>query len=261
MSLRYITICGLCLVGVSWSTLPAAAVQLMYQPPTMSAVADNLRRIGGAKGQASRGLSRGDGSGQKALNLDLVRALTQGKGSQLKAPTKIKAPDYVVPIAPTHTGLSGESAPTLYVYFSSPWPQPVRLTLTAEGEWTQLLRAEIPGPGKAGWLPIRLVDHGVRLQPGVRYDWVVTLVDLSSSERSADSVASASVIYQPWPEDIQARIRAAAQPSASVYAAAGYFYDAIHVLSQGTRTERSARAALLSQVDLPMVADYDKRRG
>ncbi|MEL6710523.1 MAG: DUF928 domain-containing protein [Pseudomonadota bacterium] len=259
MLLRHVLLCGFLLSTASWSTLFAAVPQLMYQPPTTAAAADNLRRIGGAKGQASRGLSRGDSSGRKALNLGLVRALTQGKGHQQIA-AKVKVPDYVVPIAPTHTGLSSTPSPTLYVYFSSPWPQPVRLTLTAEGEWTQLLRTEIPGPKQAGWVAIKLADHDVRLQPGVRYEWVATLVDLSSKERSSDSMVSASLSYQPLSSDIQEKVSSAAQPAA-VYAAAGYFYDAIHVLSQGTRSVRSDRAALLSQVDLQMVADDDKRRG
>jgi hypothetical protein len=253
-------ICSLFLAGVGWSSLSVAAQPLMYQPPTMAAAADNLRRIGGAKGQASRGLSRGAGAGRTAFNLNLVHSLTRGTAHRPEMKTKIKVPDYVVPIAPTHTGLSSVPEPTLYIYFSSPWPQPVRLTLTAEGEWSQLLRTEISGPEKPGWLAIKLADHGVQLQPGIRYEWVATLVDLSSKERSSDSVASAFVSYQPLSQDMQARVRAADRP-ASVYAAAGYFYDAIHALSQGTRAVRSKRATLLSQVDLQIVVDDDKRSG
>ena len=260
MLLRYITICSLFLTGISWNTLAVAGQPLLYQPPT-TATADNLRRIGGAKGQASRGLSRGHSAGRKVFDLGSLSALTgRDKKPQPKVVPKVKLPDYVVPIAPTHTGLTGVPAPTLYVYFSSPWPQPVRLTLTAEGEWTQLLRTEIPGPKTAGWLAIRLADHGVRLQPGIRYEWVATLVDLSSGERSSDSIASASVSYQPLSSDVQVSVQEAADP-ASVYAAAGYFYDAIHVLSQGTRSARSERTTLLSQVNLPAVVDYDERRG
>ena len=267
MLLKTVQYVSLMMLGMITSTvgqIAAADAHLVYKAPTTEQThATNLRRIGGAKGQASRGLVRSDGthgSKRKSLNLDVVRALTGNSRSRKTAPAA-PLPDYVVPLAPTHIGLSSVPSPTIYLYFSSRWPDNIRFTLTAKNEWTPLLRTQIPGPDRAGVLAIDLAEHNVKLVPGVEYEWVATLVNKASKERSADSLASAAIRYHRPEVELQKQLQAAAQQPATLYAAAGYFYDTVHALSRGKPPARAERAQLMNQVGLKTVAAYDNRRG
>ena len=251
-----------------WLFMPTAGQiaiaenQLMYKAPATQQIgATSLRRIGGAKGQASRGLVRSNGTGRKQLNLDLVHALTLGNRRPGKSAPVVPLPDYVVPLAPQHIGLSSVPSPTIYLYFSSRWPHKIRFTLTAKNEWTPLLRTQIKAPRREGVLAINLAEHNVKLVPGVEYEWVATLVNKSSKERSSDSLASAAIQYRRPSVELQKQLQIAAQRPTTLYAAAGYFYDAVHAASRGKQPGRTERAQLMNQVDLKVVADYDKRRG
>lgn len=255
-------------ISILWLLLPTigqiaiAESVLMYKAPaTQQNNATNLRRIGGAKGQASRGLVRSNGTGRKQLNLDLVHTLTLGSHKPAKSATAVPLPDYVIPLAPKHIGLSSVPSPTLYLYFSSRWPHNIRFTLTAKNEWTPLLRTQIKAPRREGMLAINLAEHNVKLEPGVEYEWVATLVNKSSKERSSDSLASAAVQYRRPNVELQKQLQIAKQQPATTYATAGYFYDAVHALSRGRQPIRATRAQLMDQVDLNVVAAYDKRRG
>jgi Domain of Unknown Function (DUF928) len=163
-------------------------------------------------------------------------------------------------LAPGHTGLTVREQPDLYWFASDVVTHPVELTLTLEKGDTPLLEKPLPAPLKAGIQRVRLSDYGVKLIPGERYSWSITLV-LDPKRRSKDVIAVGTI------ERVErADINLAAAPTTDAFyrfAADGLWYDAVMVISElieSTPTDmalRKQRSELLDQVDLPEVGNFD----
>jgi hypothetical protein len=109
---------------------------------------------------------------------------------------------------------------------------------------------------KTGVQRLKLSDHGVKLAPGVEYQWVVALVT-DSENRSTDLVASGAIKRVETEADLKAKISQATPASlAGIYAEAGIWYDALAALSDQIEAQpdnkalRQTRADLLRQVGL-----------
>lgn len=199
---------------------PTAKVQPVYVPPNRGAP---VSRVGGG--------TRGAGGDET-----LVRVL-----------------------APEHTGLASRDQPTLYWYVSRAAAR-LAVVLIDDAAEMPLLELEMVASAPAGIQSLQLAEHGIRLKPNVEYQWSVALV-IDPEQRSKDLLASGSIMYVPAPETMQAAV-AAAKPEElpSVYAAAGYWYDAIDSISiligpaAGKSDLIGQRNALLGQVGLAEVA-------
>jgi hypothetical protein len=120
-----------------------------------------------------------------------------------------------------------------------------------------LLELRIDPPVSAGFHKVRLADHGVRLAPGISYQWYVAVVP-DSGRRSKDILAGGSIERVSAPDGLPAKLsRASKTDMPSLYAEAGLWYDAVAALGElidQTPTDRTLveqRAALLRQVGLP----------
>ncbi len=163
-------------------------------------------------------------------------------------------------LAPGHTGLTVREQPDLYWFASDVVTNPVELTLTLEKSDTPLLEKRLPVPTKAGIQRVRLSDYGVKLIPGERYNWSISLV-LDPKRRSKDIIAVGAI------ERVErADINLAAAPTTDSFyrfAADGLWYDAVMVISELIETApadlalRKHRVELLDQVDLPEVGSFD----
>jgi len=162
-------------------------------------------------------------------------------------------------LAPAHLGRTAHESPTLYFFLPDATTQPVEVTVTDPNAVDPLLEARLAVPLAAGVHAIRLSDRGVRLAPGVDYQWFVTVV-ADPSRRSNDVVSGAQIRYTPAPE------LASLEPvrRAHAYAEAGLWYDAFDQLSAWLLAEPDAailhqhRAALLEQVGLAEAASYER---
>jgi hypothetical protein len=130
-----------------------------------------------------------------------------------------------------------------------------------------LLVLVIPPPIDGGIHALDLGRQGVRLDPGVRYEWFVALV-ADPIQRSRDIVAGAEIERVPAPAGLERKLADAGQDGgAGVYAEAGIWYDAIDSVSMQIERRpangiyREHRAALLEQVGLEHVAAYDRSLG
>ncbi|MBI3988963.1 MAG: DUF928 domain-containing protein [candidate division NC10 bacterium] len=111
---------------------------------------------------------------------------------------------------------------------------------------------------------LRLADYGVRLSPGVRYQWFVALV-VDPDRRSKDILMGGTIERIELPESLQTKL-AATSPAEMphLYAEAGVWYDAVTAISDLIEAAphdpmlRQQRAALLEQVGLPEIAEYDR---
>jgi hypothetical protein len=159
-------------------------------------------------------------------------------------------------LAPDHSGLTVREQPSLYWVISNPTSLAVELTITDPRTAEPLLETKIPGPIRAGLHRVRLEDHGVRLDTGVSYRWYVAVIP-DARRRSKDILAGGIIERVEPTAELRDRV-AGARPEElpSVYAEAGFWYDALAVSSElierspGEEGLRRQRAALLSQVGL-----------
>lgn len=203
-------------------------VQLVYKPPRKGAPAPGSRRGGGSRG----------------MN---------------------KSVPVISLLAPDHVGLTLQEQPVLFWFTPTKQSGPVEFTLTVASADTPVVEAKLPLPAQPGLQQIRLADYKVKLSPGERYQWSVSLI-LDAEERSADIVAMGAIeriepnkLEQPLP----ATISKAEAPKR--YAEAGIWYDAVMAISDLIQANpsdtalRQQRASLLEQVGLADVGTLDMK--
>ena len=167
-------------------------------------------------------------------------------------------------LAPDEIGTTTLEAPSLFWFQSKPADAKFELTLLQENKPKPLMQVKIDRSSKAGIQRLKLSDHGVKLTPGIEYQWVVALVT-DPENRSSDLVAS-GVIKRIVPSaDLAAKV-SKAQPSdlAQVYAESGVWYDSLTALSDqidahpADNALKEVRADLLRQVGLKAAAANPK---
>lgn len=166
-------------------------------------------------------------------------------------------------LAPDDVGTTTQEQPSLFWFQSKPVDARFELTLLQEKTIKPLIHVKMDHASKAGIQRLKLSDHGVKLIPGVEYQWVVALVT-DPDNRSTDLVASGAIKRVVPAADLQGRIaKAAPTDLASAYAEAGIWYDALAALSDqieaqpGNSELRANRADLLRQVGLKTAAQAD----
>jgi hypothetical protein len=192
-----------------------------FRPPTSGA--PSVRVTGGSRG-----------SGDAAITLDVL--------------------------APDDVGVTTLEQPSLFWFQSKPADAKFELTLLQENKVNPLVQMKVDRSTKAGIQRMKLADHGVKLAPGVEYQWVVALIN-DPDNRSSDLVAS-GVIKRVEPSAELKEKTAKAAPAAlpGVYAEAGIWYDALTALSDqidanpDDKTLQETRADLLRQVGLKSAA-------
>lgn len=163
-----------------------------------------------------------------------------------------------------HVGLTVQEQPSLYWYLSAATNCQVEVTLTDEQTVEPLLELKLDPPTTPGLQRVRLIDYGVRLSPGVRYQWAVALVP-DPDHRSKDIIATGGIKRTETTEALQAKLVWANKTEVTaIYAEAGLWYDTVAAISDLIATApqgsalRTQRAALLEQVRLSEIAAYDR---
>jgi hypothetical protein len=167
-------------------------------------------------------------------------------------------------IAPDHTGLTSAGQPTLYWYASETVSTPLEFTLIAVDAEKPVIERRLPPIASPGIQSIALASFGATLKPGTEYEWFVSAVS-DPDQRSRDVTAGGTIRWTEADAALRAQLASAEPGSApSIYAQAGFFYDAVDGLSKlivrspGDAGLREQRAALLEQVGLPKVAAADR---
>lgn len=167
-------------------------------------------------------------------------------------------------LTPNHTGLTMSEQPTLYWHISTLAPAPLQFTLIDEQAIKPVAEIDLDAPGSPGFQRIDLAKHGIRLTPGVEYQWFVTLVP-DPRQRSNDILAGGAIERMAPPANLIAKLDDVRQRRLPyIYADAGFWYDAIAAVSELIESDsdnarlRAARAALLQQVGLAKIAIQDK---
>lgn len=170
-------------------------------------------------------------------------------------------------LVPDSVGLTTQEQPSLYWYQSKPSNSTFELTLLQDKKAKPLVRYKVNGPTTGGIHRLKLADHGVKLEPGVEYQWVVALVS-DPENRSTDLVASGAIKrVEPSTGLAQALSQSKDLARVQAYAEHGIWYDTLETLSEQIESHpqdlalRAARADLLAQVGLSKVSAAEANNG
>lgn len=172
----------------------------------------------------------------------------------------------IVALVPDHVGWTAKQAPTLNWFLSKPTTTPLRFTLNDDRKILPIYEAPLPPPSAAGVQSIDLKALGITLEPNVQYRWFVSAVR-NPDAPSQDVVAGGMIERCEFNECmIERYIVLSCDPdSVRTNAVNGFWYDAMGCLcnliekSPKDPSLRRLRAALLRQVGLNVVADWDLR--
>ena len=172
----------------------------------------------------------------------------------------------IVALVPDHVGLTVKQAPSLNWFLSKPTSLPMRFTLIDTRSVKPLYEGPIPTPGHAGVQSINLKNLGLTLEPEVQYRWYISAIRNPDSP-SQDIVAGGIIErceFSTCLVEMEVDL-ACDRPSVLRNAVRGFWYDAMACLCElidakpSDQALRRQRAALLNQIGLHGVADWDLR--
>jgi Domain of Unknown Function (DUF928) len=172
----------------------------------------------------------------------------------------------IVALVPDHVGLTVKQAPSLNWFLSKPTSLPIRFTLIDTRTVKPLHEGPIPTPSQAGVQSLNLKDFGLTLEPDVQYRWYISATRNPDSP-SQDIVAGGMIErceFSTCLVEMEVDLSCDHQ-SVQRNALRGFWYDAVSCLcdlikmNQQDPSLRRMRAALLKQVGLNGVAEWDLR--
>jgi len=172
----------------------------------------------------------------------------------------------LVALVPDHVGLTVKKAPVLNWFLSKPTTYPLKFTLIDVRSVTPLHEGLIPTPVYAGVQSINLKEWNLALEPDVQYRWYISAIrnpDLPSQDIVAGGMIERcefSTCLVEMEVDLSCD-----RHSVLRNASRGFWYDSMACLCElidsnpSDQTLRRQRAALLKQIGLHGVADWDLR--
>ena len=172
----------------------------------------------------------------------------------------------IVALVPDHVGLTVKKAPILNWFLSRPTTYPLKFTLIDIRLVTPLHEGPIPTPDHQGVQSINLKDLGLALEPDVQYRWYISAIRNPDSP-SQDLVAGGVIErceFRTGLVEMEVDLTSDRQ-SVLRNAVRGFWYDAMACVCQlidsnpSDQGLRRQRAALLNQIGLSAVAQWDLR--
>jgi hypothetical protein len=172
----------------------------------------------------------------------------------------------LVALVPDHVGLTIKQTPTLNWYLSKPTTYALRFTLNDTQKVVPIYEGPLPVPTAPGVQSIDLKSLGLPLEPNVQYRWFVSASPNPESP-SRDIVAGGMIERCEFNEclTVTSVNLTCDRESVRTNALIGFWYDAMGCVCSLIEKEptdpslRRLRAALLRQVGLNGVADWDLR--
>lgn len=179
--------------------------------------------------------------------------------------TEGKDPE-IVALVPDHVGLTMKQSPSLNWFLSKPTSLLIRFTLIDARSVKPLYEGPIPTPSQAGVQSLSLKDLQLTLEPEVQYRWYISAIRNPDSP-SQDIVAGGIIERCEFSACVVETAVDLTCDRQSVLrnAVRGFWYDAMACLCELIEVNpsdgilRRQRAALLKQIGLHGVADWDLR--
>ncbi len=170
-------------------------------------------------------------------------------------------------LVPDHVAVTAEEQPPLVWYLSKATSLPLEFTVLEGIGVNPILEVRLSSPAEAGIHMISLGEYDLKFEQGKTYQWFVSLIP-DPTRRSKDIITGGLLEVMSLPENIAEAVKQATpQEATKLLAKAGFWYDAIGVISEEIHdhsTDRALhdlRAALLEEVDLNTVAQVDRQTG
>jgi hypothetical protein len=159
-------------------------------------------------------------------------------------------------LVPEVAGHTLRAQPVLYWYLAAKTDERIDFALIGVDPINPIREITLEGPFEPGIQRIRLADHGVKLQPGLEYQWFVRVIP-NPDQRLYDRVVGGGIQRVEPSGELDAKL-AAAKRGGTHYALAeaGIWYDALDSLSLQIEAApenenlRAQRTALFDQVGL-----------
>jgi len=159
-------------------------------------------------------------------------------------------------LVPDMAGQTLQAQPVLYWYLAGKTDDRIDFALIGVDPINPMLETTLKGPFQPGIQRIRLADYGVKLQPGLDYQWFVRVIP-NPDQRLYDRVVGGGIQRIEPSAELSAKLAATPKDNAHfVLAEAGIWYDALDALSQQIAAApddenlRAQRAALFDQAGL-----------
>lgn len=228
------------------------------------------RREGGVvdpnnlKISTQRGVARGVARG---LNRGVARGVSRGVSRGVARGAEIiiaNPPKIIAPISTLHTAYSAQSQPELYWFLSDAWKGDIYFSINLANHAEPIYESKLSTTGDngfaAGFHQLSLKQLHLKLEPNQEYEWFVYII-LDEVERSADFLASATIIYKSLSE--QAVLNNIIDKT-KFYAQRGYWYDMMSIVfseikkpdNKNHNDWLAVRTDLLNQVKMPLVAQF-----
>lgn len=172
---------------------------------------------------------------------------------------------WVAALAPDHLALTVSEQPALYWYLSAPTTARIEITLIVPGRAAPLVETVAAGD-RAGIHAFWPGRFGVRLEPGVQYEWSVAVV-ADPAQRSLDVFTGAALMRVPISGALAASLaKSGPAARARAYAEAGVWYDAFDALTAdieaqpGNLALRERRTASIESIGLAEAAAMERRK-
>ena len=171
----------------------------------------------------------------------------------------------IAALVPDHVGITFKKTPVLNWFISKPTAYPLIFTLNDTRLVKPIYEGPVPSPARAGFHSINLKDFDLVLEPDVQYRWFISAIpDPRSPSKSI--VAGGMIERCEFNDCLVFRpILTCDQQSVLGNAAQGFWYDAMACLCElidanpSDQSLRRQRAALLNQIGLSGVAEWDLR--
>ena len=138
---------------------------------------------------------------------------------------------FLVALVPNHPGLTIQSQPILYWYFSGHIPCKIEFTLIDEQTIEPIVQERLNIPDPSCMTGIRLSDFGIHLIQDVDYQWFVAAVS-DPDQRSKDIVASGRIMRVEPSKNLMNKLNQANKMDIpGIYAEEGLWYDALSAIS------------------------------
>lgn len=169
----------------------------------------------------------------------------------------------VAALVPDHVGMTAKQHPALNWFVSKQTSLPIRFTLIDERSIRALIEQSISPPSQPGVYTIKLEDLDFTLQANVQYRWYISVIKDTDSP-SQDIVTGGMIERCEFNEcSMLGAMTTCTRDAVSASATKGFWYDAMGCVCELIESNpadvglRKQRAALLRQVGLHDVADWD----
>ena len=153
-------------------------------------------------------------------------------------------------LVPDHVAVTAEEQPLLVWYLSNATSLPLEFTVVEalavkpilDQGVEPILEVALSSPTEAGIHILSLAQYDLKLETGKTYQWFVSLIP-DPARRSKDIIAGGMLEVERLPENIAEAVKQATpQDATKLLAKAGFWYDAMGVISHGIQANPTDRA-------------------